>query len=53
MKDWLKQKYFWWAHLLWSIKIMLKHFLLLDEKGFMEAWYWTKIHLVYKSRRIK
>lgn len=53
MKEYLKQKYYWWAHFLWSLKIMLKCFLLLDEKGFMEAYYWTRIHLTYKSKRIK
>lgn len=53
MKEYLKQKYYWWRHLFWCIKMLLKYLILFDEEGFMEIYYWTKIHLTYKSRRIK
>ncbi len=53
MKEYLKQRYYWWAHLLWSIKVLVKCFFKMDYKGMVEAYYWTKIHLTHKSRRIK
>lgn len=53
MINYLKQKYYWWKHLLWSMKQVIKYALLFDKKNFDEAWIWTKIHLVYKSKRVK
>lgn len=53
MKDYLKQKYNWWAHFLWSIKVMVKCTILSDYSGAKEAYYWIKIHVTYKSKRIK
>lgn len=50
---WLWQKYYWWSHLLWLFKVMIKNFLLLDEKEFIESYWWIRIHLTYKSKRIK
>lgn len=49
--EYLKQKYYWWSHLIWSIKKLLVYALLFEVDNFNEAWIWTKIHLTYKSRR--
>lgn len=49
----LKQKYYWWKHLFWSLKKVIIYALLLDQKNFNEAWIWTKIHLTHKGRRVK
>lgn len=51
--NYLLQKYYWWQHLFWSISRILKYFFLLDGKNCLEAYYWTKIHLTHKSKRIK
>jgi hypothetical protein len=53
MKEYLKQKYHWWSHLLWSLKKVLIYTFRMDFKNFMEAYYWTLIHLSYKSRKMK
>lgn len=53
MKEYIKQKYYWWSHLFWCFRKIIIYALKMDFKNFMEAYYWTMIHLKYKSRRIK
>lgn len=53
MKKFIKQKYYWWKHLFWLIGRMIKYFIELDNHNFMDCYFWLKIHLTYKSKKIK
>jgi hypothetical protein len=53
MKTYLKQKYYWWTHLIWSLKKLVYYAAIFDTPNFNEAWIWTKIHLSYKGQRIE
>lgn len=53
MKEYLKQKWYWLDHLVWIVGTMFKYLLKGDVRNFNEAYFWTKIHLTYKSKRIK
>jgi len=40
-------------HFLWLIKQMIKHIILGNLDGLIEAYYLLKIHICYKSKKIK
>lgn len=63
----IKSIYNWWRHALWLLKMLGQNygkafyfFLGLDAEraGYWfregtESWWWLKIHITYKSKRIK
>ncbi len=53
MKEWIKQKYYWWQHLLWLTGRMIMLFFKGDMAGAYDASQWIRVHLTYKSKRIK
>lgn len=43
----------WWRHMIWLVKQMIKHLWNADWIGLHEAYMLAKIHITYKSKKVK
>lgn len=43
----------WWRHFFWISGRVIINFFKMDYHNMINAWYWLRIHIEYKSKRIK